>query len=96
MTAATVHSMGKIDGQIRDILGIAHGDARGMTLQQLSVAMSHRHQFRISGQPEKSWRAYLKARPALYILHGQGAEVRVAINMQGVASPPDSRAIAAE
>ena len=95
-TSATVHPVGKIDGQIRDILGIAHGDARGMTLQQLSVAMSHRHQFRISGQPEKSWRAYLKARPALYVMRGQGAEVRVAINMQGIASQSARRPIAAE
>ena len=92
----TSKSLSKIEKQVRDIIGIAYADARGMTIQELSSSMWTRHQFRISSQPEKNWRSYLKARPALYVLHGQGAAMRVTNNMHGALPAQPKPALAAE
>lgn len=55
----------------------------GTLLSILSTDMKRLHNARISTRPEKTWRAYLSARPDLYVLDPRGPEARVRFKPNG-------------
>lgn len=64
------------DQQIRAVI-IESGDVHGCPIATLGAQMHKRHGVRISTLPEKTWRAYLLARPALYACDPRGPQARV-------------------
>lgn len=65
-----------MDQQIRAVFAEA-GDSNGCPITSLGAQMHKRHGTRISTLPEKTWRAYLLARPTLYACDPRGPEARV-------------------
>lgn len=65
------------DLQIRSVIAEHSEKELGMQIAKLGSAMHSRHQARISTRPEKTWRAYLVARPALYAVDPRGPDARV-------------------
>lgn len=53
----------------------------GMRIAALGPLMHARHGTRISTFPERTWRAYLAARPELYFLDPRGPEARVRLRV---------------
>ncbi|MCB2133328.1 MAG: NYN domain-containing protein, partial [Rhodobacteraceae bacterium] len=74
-----------LDLRIRDMIRQHSTKAQGMRITDLNPAMSKAHGTRISLQPERSWRAYLAARPALYDLDPRGPEAKVRFRPAGFA-----------
>ncbi|QCP85168.1 NYN domain-containing protein [Cereibacter sphaeroides] len=56
----------------------------GMRIAALGPLMHARHGTRISNFPERTWRAYLAARPELYTLDPRGPEARVRLRLKKV------------
>lgn len=54
----------------------AHGGSDGIAIASLNT-LFHRDGFRISQQPEKTWRAWLIARPADFVCDPKGPQARV-------------------
>lgn len=74
-----------LDLRIRDMIRQHSTKAQGMRITDLNPAMSKAHGTRISLQPERTWRAYLAARPALYDLDPRGPEAKVRFRPAGFA-----------
>lgn len=75
-----VVNSGHLDQKIRAIIE-AHGQAdSGLRIAELSARMHSIHGVRISTFPERTWRAYLSARPALYQLDARGPDARTRCN----------------
>lgn len=74
-----------LDLNIREMIRQHSTKAQGMRITDLNPAMSRAHGTRISEQPERTWRAYLAARPALYDLDAKGPEARVRFRPAGFA-----------
>ena len=73
--AATV--LTEIDRKISHEIA-THGEAgKGLRLALLGPRMHRMHDFRISTQPERNWRAYLLARPHLFDLGPKGPDAMV-------------------
>lgn len=66
----------EMDQQIRVVIAEA-GDANGCPIATFGAQMHKRHGIRISTLPEKTWRAYLLARPNLYACDPRGPKARV-------------------
>lgn len=62
---------------IQKILAENGPAAQGMMIARLASAIHARHQVRISTLPEKTWRAYLLARPELFDLDPKGPDAKV-------------------
>ena len=57
-----------LDVEIRSMIATHSRNGAGMRLVELAPKMHSAHGVRISQQPERTWRAYLAARPAMYDL----------------------------
>ena len=71
-TAATA-----LDHKIRIMIRTHSKKGMGMRIAELAPKMHSQHGVRISSYPERSWRAYLTARPSLYELDPRGPEAMV-------------------
>ncbi len=68
---------GDLDNKIVALMTEQGCLSEGMRISALGPLMHARHGTRISTFPERTWRAYLKARPELYLLDPRGPEARV-------------------
>lgn len=76
-TPSAKPSATELDKQIRQVI-TAHGKkGQGLRMALLSPLMHRMHKFRISTQPERTWRAYLLARPHLFDLGPKGPDTMV-------------------
>ncbi|MAN97697.1 NYN domain-containing protein [uncultured Roseovarius sp.] len=66
-----------LDHKIRIVIRSHCTDNSGYEINLLSVHMHKLHGVMISKSPEKSWRAYLAKRPALYSLDPKGPKAKV-------------------
>jgi hypothetical protein len=69
------HRLTELDRQISDLIKGAGAD--GVLVQDLSVAMTRQHSFKITSTGMKTWRSYLKSKPELFVLPAKGLEARV-------------------
>lgn len=72
-----------LDQKIRAMIATHSKNGAGIKIADLSPKMHAMHGTRISTFPEKSWRAYLSARPLLYELDPRGPEAKVRFRSQG-------------
>lgn len=76
-------AVGALDLRIRDYIKVNSKNGQGVPLHQLGPAMRG---VMISTFPEKSWRAYLLGRPALYDLDPRGPDAKVRFKPAGFAA----------
>jgi hypothetical protein len=74
-----------LDRKIRDLVARNSGNGKGMPMQALGVQL-YRSGETLKQRPEKTWRAYLSQRSALYDLDPRGNEARVRIRHDGFAN----------
>lgn len=79
---ATVTDM---DQKIRAMIAAHSKKGAGMRIADLAPKMHVQHGIRISTFPEKTWRSYLLARPALFDLDPRGPEAMVRFRPEGFA-----------
>lgn len=72
---------GDLDKKIRMLMAEQGCGSEGMRISALGPLMHARHGTRISTFPERTWRAYLAARPELYTLDPRGPEARVRLRL---------------
>jgi hypothetical protein len=72
-----------LDQKIRAVIATNSKKGEGMRIADLSPQMNTLHGVQISTFPEKKWRAYLSARPALYDLDPRGPDARVRFKPKG-------------
>ena len=77
-TIATV-----LDLKIRAMIATHSKKGAGMRIAELAPKMHSQHGVRISTYSERSWRAYLVARPQLYELDPRGPEAMVRFRPEG-------------
>ncbi len=77
-----------MDRNIRAIIAAGSEKGRGIRIVNLGQEMRARHGTIISQTPDKNWRGYLNARPALYDLDPKGPEARVRFRPDGFSQPP--------
>lgn len=71
----------EMDQKIRALMAEQECVSEGMRIAALGPLMHARHGTRISSFPERSWRAYLAARPEIYTLDPRGPEARVRLRL---------------
>lgn len=74
-----------LDQKIRAVIAAHSKKGAGIRIAELGPKMHSQHGVRISSYPERSWRAYLAARPALYELGPRGPEAMVRFRPEGFA-----------
>lgn len=72
----TAHA-GSLDTRIGAMIATNSQDASGMPIADLGRKMHAQHGIRMSTLPERTWRAYLLARPHLFDLDPRGPQARV-------------------
>jgi len=72
-----------MDLKIRAIIAEYSNKVAGMPIAALAREMFVRHQIKISTLPEKNWRSYLTARPALFDVDPRGPEAMVRFRPKG-------------
>ncbi|WP_093451357.1 NYN domain-containing protein [Pseudooceanicola nitratireducens] len=72
-----------LDRKIRAMIAMHSNKGMGMHIAELAPKMHTQHGIRISTYPERSWRAYLAARPSLYELSPRGPEAMVRFRPEG-------------
>ncbi|KIC37236.1 NYN domain-containing protein [Leisingera sp. ANG-M7] len=72
-----------LDLKIRAMIAAHSKKGGGMRIAELAPRMHSKHRVRISTYPERSWRAYLGARPLLYELDPRGPEAMVRFRPEG-------------
>lgn len=75
----------KMDLNIRAMIQSHSKNGKGMQISQLSAQMHKAHGTQIGSYPEKTWRAYLLARPQLYEVDPRGPEAMVRFKPEGFA-----------
>ncbi len=75
-----------LDVKIRTMIAIHSTGGKGMRMTDLAREMHRQHGVKISSYPEKTWRAYLLARPALYDLDPRGPEAMARFRPEGFAA----------
>ncbi|ACM03534.1 NYN domain-containing protein [Cereibacter sphaeroides] len=75
-----------LDRKIKSMIALHSKNGAGLAVATLSARMHVEHDIRISTYPERSWRAYLAARPDLYDLDPRGPEAMVRFRPQGFAA----------
>lgn len=73
------------DMEIRDMIARHGKKGSGMRLVDLAPHMHRAHGTRISTHAERTWRAYLAARPGLYVLDPRGENAMVRCRVEGFA-----------
>jgi NYN domain len=79
----TAEAVGDLDLKIRSMIAQHSTKGLGMRIVELAPKMHATHGTRIGTYPERTWRAYLSKRPALYQLDPRGPEARVRFRPQG-------------
>lgn len=79
-------SVTELDLKIRDMIAKHSKKGAGMRIATLAPKMHVAHGVRISTLPEKTWRSYLAARPALFDLDPRGPEATVRFRPEGFAA----------
>ncbi|WP_353474299.1 NYN domain-containing protein [Salipiger sp. H15] len=74
---------GELDLQIRAMVAQHSKQGAGMRITELSPKMYQAHGVKISKYQERSWRAYLAARPSLYELEPRGPNAMVRFRPEG-------------
>ena len=72
-----VEATAPLDRRIAEMIAAHDTDGAGMRIVELAPKMHAAHGTRISTSRERTWRAYLSARPALFELDPRGPEARV-------------------
>lgn len=72
-----------LDLNIRTMIANHSKNGAGMRISLLSTKMHKQHGIRISSRPERTWRAYLVARPQLYDLDPRGPDAMVRFRRDG-------------
>lgn len=80
---AAVYEVSELDRKIRGVIGNHGLGKQGIKIHQLSLEMRNLHGTLISKTPEKSWRAYLTKRPALFDIDPRGPEAMVRYRLEG-------------
>lgn len=75
-----------LDLKIRNMIAQHSQQGSGMLITALAPKMHVQHGVKISALPEKTWRKYLAARPALFDLDPRGAEAMVRFRPAGFAA----------
>lgn len=75
----------ELDQKIRAMIAMHSKKGAGMRIVELAPKMHVQHGIKISTLPEKNWRNYLKARPALFDLDARGPEAMVRFRPEGFA-----------
>ena len=75
-----------LDRKIRALIAANSVQGRGMSIMDLGRRMHVQHGIAIRTHPEKTWRAYLEARPALYDLDPRGPEAMARFRPEGFAA----------
>lgn len=75
-----------LDMKIRAMIAQHSKKVAGMRIAELAPKMHVAHGIKISTLPEKTWRSYLTARPALYDLDPRGPEAMVRFRPEGFAA----------
>ena len=75
-----------LDMKIRAMIAQHSKKGAGMRIAELAPKMHVAHGIKISTLPEKTWRSYLTARPALYDLDPRGPEAMVRFRPEGFAA----------
>ncbi|WP_095588868.1 NYN domain-containing protein [Actibacterium ureilyticum] len=75
----------ELDLKIRTIIAIGSKAGKGIRISELAPQMHQQHGVKISKLPERTWRAYLSKRPALYALEPRGPEAKVRFLPEGFA-----------
>jgi uncharacterized LabA/DUF88 family protein len=73
----------ELDQKIRTIIAAHSKKGAGMRIAELAPKMHVQHGIRISTFPEKTWRGYLQARPALFDVDPRGPEAMVRFRQEG-------------
>jgi hypothetical protein len=84
--APEVGNFSELDRNIRTMIAKHSQKGLGMRIVDLAPKMHAAHGTRISSYPERSWRAYLSQRPALYDLDPRGPDALVRFRPEGFAS----------
>jgi hypothetical protein len=74
-----------LDQKIRSMIAVHSKKGMGIHIAELGPKMHIQHGIRISTYPERTWRAYLAARPSLYELDPRGPEAMVRFRPEGFA-----------
>jgi hypothetical protein len=74
-----------LDQKIREMILVHSEHGAGMLMAELASKMGSEHRVKIGTYPEKSWRAYLLARPSLYDLGPRGPKAMVRFRQEGFA-----------
>ncbi|MEZ5887886.1 MAG: NYN domain-containing protein [Paracoccaceae bacterium] len=72
-----------LDRKIRALIAAHSHNGMGMKISELGPKMHSQHRTRISTHPEKTWRAYLKARGHLFDVDPKGPDARVRFRPAG-------------
>lgn len=83
LTPATGDAPSDFDRGIRGMIAQHSRNGRGMLIADLAPKMHAEHGTRISTRPERTWRAYLSARPELYDIDPRGPEATVRFRTDG-------------
>ncbi|WP_112312964.1 NYN domain-containing protein [Pseudogemmobacter bohemicus] len=75
-----------LDLQIRSMIATHSKKGAGMRIAELAPRMHSQHGVRISTLAERTWRAYLVARPMLYSLDPRGPDAMVRFRPDGFAA----------
>ena len=73
----------RLDLAIRSTIAANSTGKRGMPVVQLATEMKQKHGVMIGTLPERRWRPYLQARPALYALEPKGPDAHVRVLPEG-------------
>ena len=84
---AAPYQVTELDKKIRELIDKNSIGGRGIRIARLGATMSTQHKVLISKKPEKSWRAYLTKRPALFDIDPRGPEAMVRYRMEGFTQP---------
>lgn len=72
-----------LDQKIRAMIAVSSKKGMGMHIAKLATKMHSQHRTRISTYPERTWRAYLAAKPSLYELDPRDPEAKVRFRPEG-------------
>lgn len=81
----TAEGITEMDQKIRSLIAAHSKKGAGMRICELGPKMHAQHRIRISTFPEKTWRGYLLARPALFDLDARGPDAMVRFRPEGFA-----------
>lgn len=84
--AMTPPPVSELDRKIRAMIAVHSRQGQGMALTSLGARLHAEHGTRISTYPERTWRAYLEARPCLYDLDPRGPKAMVRFRPDGFAA----------